>query len=173
MSSVLGEKGDGREFNQGKAILGMITREWLDVAIENWCRWHWSAMRRHKGQCKSLEAKYRSPQPWDAPPITPLGKVDILGAMAIEDAWKTLPFVPKIVLKQWFVLRRRSGVICRSLRSKGFPVVDRDFELEIARAKIMLAGALAEVKKKADNYKVAATCEREARLGGCPVLEAA
>lgn len=151
----------------------MITKEWLELAIQNWARWHWSALRRHRGHCKSLESKYRSPQPWDAPPITPLGKVDVLGAMAVEDAWKGLPFVPKIVLKQWFVLKRRSGVICRSLRKKGYPVLDRDFELEIARAKLMLAEGLARAEKKADNNRIAAFCEQIAPMGGHSVLRAA
>lgn len=144
----------------------------IDAAIDNWARWHQQAMRWHRRSCKSLEHRYRSPQPWDAPPVTPLGRVDLLSAYAVEDAWKGLPFVPKMILKQWFVLRLRVSRICRSLRAKGYPVTEPDFDLEMARAKLMLGNALDNAKKN-DEYerRIAVVCEPEARMGGLLSLQ--
>ena len=120
---------------------------WLDVVIENWCRWHWTGLRWKRGRCKSLESRYRTMDRNDRPPTHPLGKVHAESAEMVEAAWRTLPFVPKMILKQYFVFKQRSGKVCRSLRQKGFPVVDRDFELEIARAKTMLQAAVDNIMK--------------------------
>ena len=150
-----------------------MTADWLDLAIENWARWHQQGMRRHPRRIKSLEGRWRSPQAWDAPPITPLGRVDHLAAEAVEHAWGTLPFVPKMVLKLWFVLRISAARICRSLRRNGFPVIPRDLELEIARAKLMLSEALAVLKKTEYDASVAVVCEPGAPEGGHPSLREA
>lgn len=143
-----------------------VTAALIDLAIENWARWHWNGLRRRPRRIKSLEGRWRSPQPWDTPPITPLGRVDVLAAQAVEDAWQTLSFVPKMVLKQWFVLRVSLRRICRSLRVKGYPVYERYWELEIGRAKLQLADALALQKKTADNPPVAEFIAPLAPLGG-------
>lgn len=143
-----------------------MTAGQIDLAIENWARWHRQSMHWHRRACKSLEHRWKSPQAWDAPPITPLGRVDVIAARAVEEVWKDLPFVPKIVLKEWFVLRRPSGQICRSLRRKGFPVIDRDFELELERAKLMLGQGIDAAKKNNDTSPVAVICELGARMGG-------
>lgn len=150
-----------------------MTQGYLELMIENWVRWHRQALRYHRRGCKSIEHRWKSPQAWDAPPITPLGRVDVLAARDVEDVWKTLPFVPKVVLKEWFVLRRPSGQICRSLRRKGYPVIDRDFELELARAKLMLGEQLDAAKKNTDTSPVAVVREPEARVGGLPSLRQA
>lgn len=128
-----------------------MTPSWLDLAVENWARWHWSAMRWHRRRIRSIEGRYRSPQPWDAPPITPLPRVNVLAAEAVEDAWKDLPFKPKIILKQWFVLRLPLRRICRSLKAKGYPVEERYWDIEINYAKLLLGEQLA--KQDAVAYK--------------------
>jgi len=147
---------------------------WLDLAIENWARWHKKRMLRL--QCRSVEHTYRSPQrrhwPSDAPPFE-IRMVSVLAAQEVEDAWVTLPFVPKMVLKMWFVMRRRSGVICRSLRRKGWPVMDRDFGLEVERAKAMLAQRLDALKGEEHNPRDAVVCVQDAHVGGQPTHQKA
>lgn len=138
----------------------------IDNLIDNWCRWHWSAMRWHRGRCHSLESKYRSPQPWDAPPINPKGKVNVLDAQKVEDAWRTLSFVPKIILKQHYVFRLYSGRITRQLRKKGFPVLDKDYELELERAKNNLLQALAKPKSSGISKSNAVVCVQTPRWEG-------
>jgi hypothetical protein len=127
---------------------------WLDVVIENWCRWHRSGLRWKRGRCKSIESRYRRTSGADdAPPTHPLGRVNIEAAEMVESAWRLLPFVPKMVLKEYFVFKQRSGRVCRSLRQKGFPVIDRDFPLEIVRARSML---MVEIDKLMQNDKILA-----------------
>ena len=151
-----------------------MTKEWIDLAIENWVRWQRQGMLWHRQRCLSIEYRYRSPQrrhwPSDAPPFE-IRVVSVLAAQATEDAWKTLPFVPKMVLKQWYVLKVSSRKICRSLRRKGWPVIDKDFDMEISRARLMLSQALDRTKESHDNEYDAVVCVQEAHVGGRPSLQ--
>lgn len=123
-----------------------MTEEWIDLAIENWARW--GRVRRSTVRCQSIEHRYRSPQrthwPNDAPPYE-IRVVSIPSAITVEDAWKTLPFRPKMVLKWWYVLRLPVSQICRQFRRKGHPVEVRYWEEELKRAKYLLAQALEPV----------------------------
>lgn len=140
--------------------------EWIDLAIENWARWHAQSMKWYRRHCLSIEHRWRSPQPWDAPPLTGLGKVNELAAIAVEDEWKNLPFVPKMVLKYWYVSRYSINNICKSLRKKGFPVEPRYWDLELERAKRMLAERLVRKTDYTNNLTNASVAGSEALMGG-------
>ena len=103
--------------------------------------------------------------------MTPLGRVDVQAAEAVEDAWKELPFVAKIVLKEWFVMRERMHRICKRLRTKRFPVYEKDWPLEIERAKRLLADELALQKKTVYNAADAVIRAPLVPMGGIGALE--
>ncbi len=121
-----------------------------EAIIENWCRWHWSAMRRSVMHCSSLEHHWRPKQHWDAPPVTPLGRVDQRAAEEVEAAWKTLPFLEKMLLKWHYVFKRTPGAICRSLRQRGYLVTTIRYAPLIEHSLSMLDKALAQEKKTED-----------------------
>lgn len=106
----------------------------LESLILNWCRWHWRDMRWHRNSVHSIEGRWRSPQPWDAPPITPLGKVDQQQAIAVETAWRALPHLEKLLLKWHYVFKRQPQVICSDLRRHGFLVKTIDYDTHRLRA---------------------------------------
>lgn len=110
--------------------------------ILNWCRWHWRDMRWHRTSCHSVEGRWRSPQPWDAPPVTPMGKIDQLQAQAVEDAWRKLPHLEKLLLKWHYVFKRPCGPICQDLRRHGFAVKTVDYATHLLRAEKNLEKSL-------------------------------
>lgn len=140
--------------------------DWIDLAIENWARWHRQSLRWGRGHCLSVEHRWRSPQPWDAPPVTGLGRPSELAAKAVEEAWKTLPFKTKMILKQWYVLRLSMWEIGRNLRKKGYPVQTRYWDIELQRAKYVLSLALAHCKYVQYHADTATEVRREAHVGG-------
>lgn len=117
--------------------------------LSNWIRWH--ARHRSLGRCGSLEGGWRSKQYWDAPPVTPLGRVDQQAAQLVEDAWVTLDFVPKMMLKWHYIYCRTPGAIGRSLRQKGYNVAPQDYSLILFHARESLNAAIAKKKQMPDN----------------------
>lgn len=114
----------------------------IDAQIENWCRWHWSAMRQRRKRCMSLERNWRSKQPEDTAAAAPLPRVDQKAAQLVEEAWRTLPFREKMLLKWHFVFARTPGAICRSLRQRGVNLAPAGYPYAVMLAKTMLAEAL-------------------------------
>lgn len=124
--------------------------------LSNWVRWH--ARHRSLGRCGSLEGGWRSKQYWDAPPVTPLGKVDQLAAQLVEAAWVTLDTVPKLMLKWHYIYCRTPGAIARSLRQRGWNIAPKDYSLILFHARESLSKAIAIQKKTLDNPRIAVVC---------------
>ena len=124
--------------------------------LANWIRWH--ARRRSLGRCGSLEGGWRSKQYWDAPPVTPLGKVDQMAAQMVEDAWVTLDYVPKFMLKWHYVFCRTPGAICRSMRQRGYSMAPKDYSLVLSHSRLQLLEAIARSKKNTDNPAQRCSC---------------
>lgn len=131
----------------------------LDWYITTWVRWHRTAMRWHYGRCASIEGNWRANAYWDAPPITPLGRIDNLAAQKVEDAWRTLPSTEKLLLKWHYVFARSPWAICRSFRQRGTRLSTSRYPQALELAEKMLAEALAIEKKTVDNPLVAVVCE--------------
>ena len=129
--------------------------------LQNWIRWH--ANRRSLGRCGSLEGGWRSKQYWDAPPVTPLGKVDQMAAQMVEDAWVTLDYVPKFMLKWHYVFCRTPGAICRSMRQRGYSMAPKDYSLVLSHSRLQLLEAIAKKNYCADNPRIAVVCEHRPR----------
>lgn len=121
-----------------------------DATLENWCRWHWSGLRTRASRCMSLEHNWRPKQHWEAPPVTPLGRVDQRSAQDVEEAWKTLPFLEKMLLKWHYVFKRTPGAICRSLRQRGYAVTTIRYMPLVEHSRALLTKALALQKKTDD-----------------------
>lgn len=126
----------------------------FDDYLSNWVRWH--TRRRPVGRCGSLEGGWSSKQYWDAPPRTSLGKVDELAALKVEEAWKSLVFVEKMILKWHFVFVRSPWAICRSLRQRGIQLSASQYPAALQIALDELALALS--KKKDNNPRIAVVC---------------
>lgn len=141
--------------------------DWIEDQIHNWVRWNDSARRWYRKRCRSIEHRYRSPQPWDAPPAKALGKVDELAAKSVEDAWKTLPFVPKMVLKYWYVERWHARRIVRFFHARGRKEVDaRHWDIELGRARLLLSQALAIPNERVLNQGSVEFSAHRVPLGG-------
>lgn len=116
----------------------------LDQQIENWCRWHWSVMRKRRRQCMSLEGNWRSRQPSDVATETPPARVDQAAAMRVEDAWKTLPFREKFLLKWHYVFAHSHGTVCRDMRKHGLHLNLEMYDAILALARALLHEALVQ-----------------------------
>lgn len=92
-----------------------ISDDELERLLDNWARW----CREHQrlGECNSIERKWRSPQVWHEPgaPVTPLGPIDRVSALEVNDAWRRMPEPYKSVLKDWYVHHRSPFYSCRRL----------------------------------------------------------
>lgn len=143
----------------------------IDDILDNWARWHWSAMRRKRGRCASLEGNYRSRQYWDAPPVTPKGKPDEASARHVEEVWRTLPYMEKLLLKWHYVFTRTPGAICRSMRQRGMSLLPQTYEREVGRAKDMLMAALEKKRIPAYNALNAVVCATTPRWEGVASTE--
>jgi hypothetical protein len=91
----------------------------LTTRLENWGRWARQRSHHLYVRCGSAEKKWKSPQvhdernPFDDRdwPIS----IDVLDAQAIEDAWQTLPWVPKEILKGKYVWVSWYKATCRAI----------------------------------------------------------
>ena len=122
-----------------------MTDNEFSLLLENWVRW--SRSRRPQRRTISLEGNWRSPQPWDALPITHV-PVDKLAGQEVEDAWASMRSTRhKLLLKWHYIYLRTVGGIIRSLRLHGYRLQPVDYDIEITRATLMLKDAL-DIKKK-------------------------
>lgn len=123
----------------------------FDLLLENWIRW--SRSRRRQRATASLEGNWRSPQPWDAMPIT-FVPVDKFSGQEVEDAWAGLRSTRhKLLLKWHYIYLRTVGGIVRSLRLHGYTLHPIDYDIEVTRATLMLKDAL-DIKKKQAHHSL-------------------
>lgn len=146
----------------------------LDSLLENWVRWHQSAKIRKRGRSLSLEGNWRSKQYYDAPPVTPLGKVDQASAQWVERAWVTLPTREKLMLKWHYVFTRSRGTICRDMRKHGLNLTLASYDAILQLSRLLLSEALdiAPPPKVCDKPANAVACvPSPLREGGAPPKE--
>jgi len=113
----------------------------LDERIDNWAR----AMQASLGQgrARSLEGRYRSPQPWDEPVYSWRNGLDLQDAYRVEIAWASLPEFPRLILRGRHCLRWPTPQICRvTARLTHLPCRQRDFDAHLVDATAQLAQAL-------------------------------
>lgn len=140
----------------------------LDSLLDNWVRWHKSAKIRRRGRSLSLEGNWRSKQYYDAPPVTPLGKVDQASAQWVEHAWVTLPMREKLLLKWHYVFTRSRGTVCRDMRKHGQNLTLASYAAILHLSRLLLSEALgiAPPPKVCDKPANAVVCAYEPLCGG-------
>lgn len=115
----------------------------IDDRLDNWGRaMRWYA--RIGRACASLEGRYRSPQPWTAPPVNAPGAIDQVDARDIESAVIVLPLWDHTILRAWYVHQSSPDTcMARARRAAGNGAPDRQaFATHIRVARGALERAL-------------------------------
>jgi hypothetical protein len=86
----------------------------FEARLRNWAavmRWHSS----HTSRCRSLEGAYRSPQCWTETLHAPAAPRDLKDALVVEQAWRQLSPLPRLILKANYVLALDKHAACRAI----------------------------------------------------------
>lgn len=114
-----------------------MTDEQLEAALANWaswCRW-----RCAWGQAASMEGNFRSPQHWEALPVTRPPALDLEAAARLELAVCALSLRDHSLLRYWYVEKWRPEMVCRCVKkASGETIRFGAFDAAVVEAKRML-----------------------------------
>lgn len=121
----------------------------IDEKLERWGayeRWF-----RRKQTCGSIEKGWRSPQRWDAPPISSPSKANIQEAQEIRDAITLVQLDHALLMTAWYVDNARPDKLLTLTRLCGFrrPTMnDVNIALDSGRAQLSRALLIPAVVRK-------------------------
>lgn len=113
----------------------------LDEALERWGayeRWF-----RRKKCCGSIEGGWRSPQRWDAPPVSSPSKANVEEAAIIREAIQLVQIDHAILLTAWYVDCSKPRILFALAAKCGFvdPTMS-DVSIALSNGRKQLAKAL-------------------------------
>ena len=133
---------DRQHFGNNDILGDKMKNNELDDRLLNWARWA-KTSRITPVSCKSLEARYKSPQHWHAP--EPKHFIDILDAVEVEKAIIKLPR-PQLNIIVYAHVKPGYDfhAFCSKNRIHGTKLVSKpeQFKIDLERAETMLKNIL-------------------------------